>query len=253
MSPEPDPADLLGRTAAADLLSDEQRLLPEAVGDPPPMPPPSPARRRVVVGGATLTGLTLIGGIALIVVGAIDAFSSGFSGLAVVAVILGIVLVSTHWGWVHVAAFSADSIDSHRAREAEAVRERWLETIEPYTRYEVSTNVEDDGALTIATVRYRPVPVGDEKFTFQRDVLNPERHPDDEPAAGIAERAEQLRREAALQTERERARFEQAADAQQRVLFGQESDEEQRRARRAASEALSHQINTNLRDPPLTE
>lgn len=253
MSPEPDPADLLGRTAAADLLSDDGGLRPEALGSPPPMPPPSPARRRLVVTGATLTGLTLFGGIALIVIGAIDAISKGLGGLALVAIILGIVLVSTHWGWVHVAAFSADSIDSHRERDAEGLRQRWLETVAPYTRYEVSTNVEDDGSLTIATIRYRPVPLGDERFTFQREVLDPERHSEAEPAAQVAERAEHLRREAALQTERERARFEQAAGAAQRVLIGQESEEEQRRARRAASEALSHQINTNLRDPPLTE
>jgi hypothetical protein len=253
MNTEPDPADLLGRTAASDLLSDDSGLRPDAMGSPPPLPPPSPARRKLVVTGATLTGLTLFGGIALIVVGAIDAISNGLGGLALVAVILGIVLVSTHWGWVHVAAFSADSIDSHRERDAEALRQQWLETIEPYTRYEVSTHVEDDGALTIATVRYRPVPVGDKRFTFQRDVLEPERHSDEEPAAKITERAEQRRREAALETERERARFEQASDAKQRLLLGQESEEEQRQARRATSEALSHQINTNLRDPPLTE
>jgi hypothetical protein len=32
-----------------------------------------------------------------------------------------------------------------------------------------------------------------------------------------------------------------------------EDEQERIRARRAASEALAHQINTNLRDPPLTE
>jgi hypothetical protein len=253
MSREPDPADLLGRTGAADLLSDDGHLLPEALGRPPALPAPSPRHRKLVISGATLTGLTLFGGIALTVLGAIDAFSTGLSGLALVAIIIGIVLVSTHWGWVHVAAFTADAIDSHRVREVEASRQRWLEGVRPYTHYEVSTNAEDDGSLTIATVRYRPVAVGEHQFTFQREVLDPERHGGDEPAAQIAERAEELRREAALQTERERARFEQAADAQQVALLGEQSEEEQRQARRAASEALSHQINTNLRDPPLTE
>ncbi len=253
MSQEPDPVEFLGRTAAADLLADEGRLLPEVLGRPPALPQPSPKHRKLVVTGATLTGVTLFGGIALTVLGAIDAFSSGLGGVALVALILGLVLVSTHWGWVHVAAFSADAIDSHRVRDAEAVRQQWLETIEPYTRFEVSTDVEDDGALTIATVRYRPVALGDRRFTFEREVLAPERHAEDEPAAQIAERAEQLRREAALLTERERARFDQAADAQQRALLGQETEEEKLRARRAASEALSHQINANLRDPPLTE
>jgi hypothetical protein len=253
MSQEPDPAEFLERTAAPQLLADDQGLLPEAVGQPPPMPPPSPARRKLVVTGATLTGLTLFGGIALLVIGALDAVSSGFGTMALVAVILGAVLVSTHWGWVHVAAFSADAIDSHHEREAEVERGRWLETIEPYTRYEVSTNVEDDGSLTIATVRHRPVPLGESQFTFQREILDPERHSDEEPAAKIAERAEQRRREAALETERERARFELASDTRQRAQIGRESEEEQLKARRAASEALSHQINTNLRDPPVTE
>ena len=243
----------MGRTGAAELLSDDGRLLPGAIGHPPALPPPSPRHRKLVVTGATLTGVTLFGGIALTVTGAIDAFSSGFSGLALVAVILGIIMISTHWGWVHVAAFSADAIDSHRVRQAEADRHRWLETIEPYTRYEVSTDVEEDGSLTIATVRYRPVALGDSQFTFKRELLTPERHPDEEPAAKIAERAEQLRREAALQTETERTRYEQAADARDRALLGRESEQEQLRARRAASEALSNQINTNLRDPPLTE
>jgi hypothetical protein len=253
MSQEPDPAELLGRTGASELLSEDSRLLPEALGRPPALPPPSPRHRKLVVTGATLTGVTLFGGIALTVIGAIDAFSSGLGGVALVALIIGILMISTHWGWVHVAAFTADGIDSHRVRAAEADRQQWLATIEPYTRYEVSTDVEQDGSLQIATVRYRPVALGDGQFTFQRDVLDPERHPDDEPAAQIAERAEHLRREAALQTEAERSRYEQAADAQQRVQIGRETEEEQLAARRAASEALSNQINTNLRDPPLTE
>jgi hypothetical protein len=253
MSQEPDPADLLGRTGAPELLSGDGRLLPEALGRPPALPAPSPRHRKLIITGATLTGVTLVGGIALTVVGAIDAFSTGLSGVALLALILGIVMISTHWGWVHVAAFSADAIDSHHVRDAESVRQQWLGAIEPFTRYEVSTNAEDDGAVTIATVRYRPVAVGEKQFTFQRDVLHPERHAGDEPAAQIAERAEHLRREAALETERERARFDHAADAQQRALLGQETEEEKLRARRAASEALSNQINTNLRDPPLTE
>jgi hypothetical protein len=253
MSQEPDPADLLGRSGASELLSEDGRLLPEALGAPPALPPPSPRHRKLVVTGATLTGVTLFGGIALTIIGAIDAFSSGLGGVALVALILGIVMISTHWGWVHVAAFTADGIDSHRVRAAEADRQQWLAAIEPYTRYEVSTDVDHDGSLEIATVRYRPVALGDRQFTFQRDVLTPERHSEEEPAAQIAERAEHLRREAALETEAERTRYEQAADAHQRAQIGQETEEERLAARRAASEALSDQINTNLRDPPLTE
>jgi hypothetical protein len=253
MSSDPDPAGLLGRTAAVELLSDERGLLPEAVGDPPPLPPPSPVRRKLVATGATLTGVTLVGGIALIVFGAIDGISSGFGGLALVALILGIVMVSTHWGWVHVAEFTANSIESRRDAEVDQQRHAWLTTIEPYTRYEVSTHVEDDGALTIATVRHRPVPLGQDQFTFDREVLDPERHPDEAPAAVIAERAEQLRRQAALRTEQEHLRYRAAVEEHQAVILGDQDEAERLRARRAASEALANQINTNLRDPPLTE
>jgi hypothetical protein len=253
MSPEPDPAELLGRTAAVELLSDERGLLPDSVGHPPPLPPPSPARRKLVATGATLTGVTLVGGIALIVFGVIDGISSGLGGVALVALILGIVMVATHWGWVHVAEFTANSIESRRDTEVDQQRHAWLTTIEPYTRYEVSTHVEDDGALTIATVRHRPVPLGQDQFTFQREVLDPERHPDEEPAAVITERAEQLRRQAALMTEQERSRYEAARGDQEQALLGHHDEQERLRARRAASEALADQLNTNLRDPPLTE
>ena len=253
MSPEPDPAELINRTAAVELLSDRAGLLPDSVGTPPPDPPPSPARRKIVALGATMTGVTLIGGIALTAFGAIEGISSGFGGVAVVALILGILLVSTHWGWVHVAELTANTIESRRDTELDATRQSWLRAIEPYTRYEVTTTAEADGSLTIATVRHRPVATNPGHFSFERAVLDPERHSDDEPTAEIAERAEQRRREAAVMTERERARYTTALDAHERLLLGQQSEQELLRERRAASEALAQQINTNLKDPPLAE
>jgi hypothetical protein len=252
MSQEPDPAELLGRTAAPELLTEQQQALPEAVGRPRAVPP-SRARAKVVAVGATMTGLTLVGGVALVVAAIVDAFSSGFGGLALVALVLGIVLVSTHWGWVHVAEFTANGIDNRRSAEISAGQDRWLASVEPYTRYEVSTQVQEDGSLTIATVRYRPVPAGQERFTFVREVLDSERHSEEEPAALIADRAEHRRREAALMTERERSRYQVASDAFQAALLAGEDEQERIRARRAASEALAQQINANLRDPPLTE
>ncbi|HZU61875.1 MAG TPA: hypothetical protein VE983_12980 [Solirubrobacteraceae bacterium] len=252
MSQEPDPAELVGRTAAPELLAEEQQALPESVGRPDPIPP-SRTRARLVGAGATMTGLTLVGGLGLIVLAIADSISSGLGAAALVALVLGVVLVATHWGWVHVAEFSANRIDEGRTREISAAREHWLGQIAPYTRYEVMTQVEDDGSLTIATVRYRPVPKGQDRFTFVREVLHPEHHSGEEPAALITERAEHLRRQAALTTERERSRYQVAADAYEAALMAGENEEEQVRARRAASEALSKQINTNLRDPPLTE
>lgn len=252
MSQESDPAELVGRTADADLLADDGRSLPESMGRPPTVPM-TRAGSAIVAVGATLTGVTLVGGIIVALGGLIDAIASGFGIVAWIALVLGIVMVSTHWGWVHVAEFSANAIHSRRNSEIEQERFKWLRTLEPYTRYEVDTEVEADGALTISTVRHRAVPTNPGHFTFLREVMDPETIPDDRPAAVIAERAEQRRREAALMTERERARFQAAAEGRERLLLGQQDEEEHLRARRAASEALAQQINTNLRDPPLTE
>jgi hypothetical protein len=134
-----------------------------------------------------------------------------------------------------------------------ARQREWLAGIEPYPRLEVSTAVEDDGSITILSVRHRPVASGDRAFTFVREVARREVHPADEPAAAVTERAEHLRREAALVTERERKRYEVAADAYRAALMGRADDEQRRLAQRAASEALSGQINANLREPPLVE
>lgn len=251
MSQEPDPADLLARTAAEELLSDEGRSLPESMGRPPALPPPSPARRKLVLAGAGMTGLTLLVGIALIVLGAVELLG-GSSGLFLGVVGVGVALVATHWGWVHVAEFTSNAIENRRNAEVDRERHRWLATLEPYTRYAVSTDVGADGSLTIATVRHRPVPTGENGFTFTREIVDSERHSDEEPAAVIAERAEQLRREAALLTERERERFQRALADRRQTALGQEDEEARLLARRAASEALAEQINTNLRDPPLT-
>lgn len=252
MSQEPDPADLVGRTADADLLADEGQSLPESMGRPPTIPLTRSGSAIVAV-GATLTGATLIGGIIVALGGIIDAITSGFGVVAWIALILGVVMVSTHWGWVHVAEFSANAIHSRRNSEIDEQRFRWLRTLEPYTRYEVATEVEGDGSLTISTVRHRPVPTNPGHFTFVREVVDPETISDEKPAAVIADRAEQRRREAALMTERERARFQAAADGRERELMGRQDQEDLLQARRAASEALAQQINTNLRDPPVTE
>jgi hypothetical protein len=94
---------------------------------------------------------------------------------------------------------------------------------------------------------------GAEAFTFVREVEHREVHAPDEPAAAVTERAEALRREAALATERAHQRYEIADDAYRTALIGRADDEQRRLAQRAASEALSGQINSNLRDPPLVE
>jgi hypothetical protein len=243
--------ELVGRTADERLLS-EQDDLPEVVGFPEPIPTWS-GRRGVVAAGATMTGVTLVGGIGLAILGAVSAISGGLGLGEVVELGAGIGLAGTHWGWVHVAEITANGVENRRHSEVVDRRKQWLETIEPYTRYEVRTVVEDDGSISIVQVRRRAIPSGEGKFTFQREVVSAEKHSAEEPAATVAERAETLRREAALETERERQAYRVAADAYETALMHRSDEQSQLEAKRAASEALSERINANLRDPPLVE
>jgi hypothetical protein len=246
------PADLVGREPDERMLSEDVDQLPVAVGRPESAPP-SRVRRRVVGAGATLTGVSLVLGVVLVLVGLVDFASSGIDAAGILAVVVGLVLVSTHWGWVHVAEITANSLEGRAHADVLDRRRQWLGAIEPYARVEVSTGVEEDGSISIVSIRHRPVPSGERRFTFVREIEHREVHSPEEPAAAVTERAEQLRREAALATERERQRYEVAADAYRAALFGREDEEQRRLARRAASEALSRQINTNLREPPLVE
>ena len=246
------PAEFVAREPDERLLSDDLANLPEAVGQPEAIVP-SRSRGRIVGTGATLTAVSLILGSLLVLLGLIDAVSSGIDGLSVAIIAVGAILVVTHWGWVHVAELTANSIEGRGNAQVEDRRRQWLTTIQPYSRFEIYTRVEDDGAITIYRVVHRPVASGERRFTFDREVEYEEVHSPDEPAATVAERAELLRRQAAQDTERERERYQIAADAYESVLIDHDDEQQRRLAQRAASEALSHQINSNLRDPPLFE
>lgn len=252
MAREADPLKMVGREPDERLLAEHVDQLPEALGTPE-APLPSRVRGRIVAVGATLTGVTLVAGLALIVLGAVEAFSGGLGGGAIVALVVGLALVGTHWGWVHVAEASAQALDGRRNRDVDARRRQWLDGIEPYTRWSVSTSAESDGSIAIVTTRHVPVASGERGFTFVREIADREVHSEDESAATVAERAELLRRQAAALTGRERARFEVANDAFQRTLLDTTDEQQRLAAVRAASEALSEQINANLRDPPLME
>jgi hypothetical protein len=252
MVPEENLVELIGREPDERLLTEDLPQLPESVGRPEVVPE-SATRKRLVGIGATLTGVTLLGGVALIVLGIVLAVSNGFGAAAIAALVAGAVLVSTHWGWVHVAEVSADAIEGRQNRELLTRRRRWLSEVHPYTRWEVTTVPGADGSIAIVTVRHRPVARGERSFTFERDVVGRELHSGEEPAATVAERAELLRREAAGNTERERERYAIASDAYETALLQSAGEQERVAALRAASEALSEQINSNLRDPPLVE
>jgi hypothetical protein len=252
MTDESSPVEFVDREPDERLLSDDLEKLPEAVGRPETIVT-SRARRRIVGTGATLTAVSLVLGALLVLLGLIDAVSSGIDGLSIAIIVVGAILVVTHWGWVHVAEITANSVEGRSNAEVEDRRRQWLATIQPYTRFDVYTRVEDDGAITIYRVAHRPIATGERRFTFDREIEYEEVHPGDEPAAEVTERAELLRRQAAEDTERERERYQIAADAYEAALIDDADEQQRRLAQRAASEALSHQINSNLRDPPLIE
>lgn len=246
-----DSAQLVGRRPDEGLLGEDMSRLPEAVGSPEPLPT-HPARRRIVATGATLTGLTLLGGLALIAVGLVEAIGHGLDATALAALAVGLVLVATHWGWVHVAEATAGALEGRRQAAATDRNRAWLAGIEPYARLTVSTSAGPDGTIAIVTERDRPVPVGEDHFTFHRELVARELHPADEPAAEVAERVELLRRHAAEATAAEQARFEAARDAYESTRLAAADEHERLEAARAASQALSEQLNARLRDPPLT-
>jgi hypothetical protein len=252
MVPDADSESLVGLVADERLLSEDLTLLPTDLGVPEPIPTRA-VRRRLVGVGATLTGLTLIGGIALAILGAVELLFEGGGALAAIALVVGLVLAGTHWGWVHVAEISAQRIERRSNSGVVDRRRAWLETIAPFTRYEVRTSAGDDGSITIERIRYRPIRSGDGTFVFERGIELTEVHAGDEPAAIVAERAELLRHRAAIDTERERARFQEQADKLDWAALTEGEHRERTREQAAAARALSEQINANLREPPLTE
>lgn len=250
-----DPTDLvafLGRRPDQRLLDDDLRALPEAEQRVEPAPV-TPGRALIVGIGATLTGISLLVGVALLIAGVVDAIAAGFRLLDVGAFVVGLLLVSTHWGWVHVAEASAVALERRAGTHWEARNRTWLESIEPYVRWSVATDVLDDGSIRITRFVHRPVAAGSDHFTFTREAESAEVLDAEEPGAHVAERAEALRRRAALDTARERAGWEAAADAYETALLGRDDEEQRAAARRAASRALSEQINRSLREPPLVE
>jgi hypothetical protein len=252
MTQSPQPAELVACVADEALLDTDPANLPAAVGRPEAIPP-SHTRATLVGIGGTLTAVTLIGGLVLIALGVILALTGGLGLVEVAAVIVGLAAAGTHWGWVHVAEASADALERRRHAPLLDRRRQWLLAIEPYTRHEVTTSVGEDGSISIILVTYRPIRSGDHCFRFVREIERTEVHSGEEPAALVAERAELLRRQAAIDTEQAREHFQVAADARETAQLGSDDERERLAARRAASDALSEQINANLRDPPLIQ
>lgn len=252
MTQPPDPDALVGALADAELLEPGAGNLPAALGRPEVIPP-AHWRGPIVASGVVLTAATLLVGIALVLLGVVRAFSDGADLLDGVLVALGFLLAGTHWGWVHVAELTAGRMARHESSEIVDRRQQWLSAIAPYAREEVTTEVEEDGSIAIVRERFLPVAAGQGRFTFVREVTTREVHAEDEPSAQVTERAEQLRREAALATAQARERYEAAADARETAQLLDADERERLATRRANARALSEQINSHLQAPPLDE
>jgi len=164
-----------------------------------------------------------------------------------------VVLAATHWGWIHVAEATANALGERAAHDWRNRRTGWLASLEPYSRWSVTSRVLDDGRNQIERRHYRPVRLSDRTFGFESEVVESEVHPSDEPGAVIAERAETMRHHAALDTNEQEQLWRVASDAYSAALGAHADAEERRQAEIAASKALSERLNEKLKEPPLIE
>lgn len=208
---------------------------------------------RLVAAGSLLTGTTLVVGVAMLLYGGGQALLGGGGVFDVALAVIGILLVSTHWGWVHVAEYLGLTIDERRRRDRETAEREWLATINPYPRFSVSTTVLSDASTRVQRFRHVPVLVTPSTFSFDRHADTEQRYDADAPAEVISAGVETMRRQARLDTDRLRGDWEAASSAYEAALLSAEDDQQRLAAQRAAAAALSEHINASLLEPPLVE
>ncbi|MGH2868682.1 MAG: hypothetical protein ACRDNK_14105 [Solirubrobacteraceae bacterium] len=208
---------------------------------------------RLVTAGSVLTGVTLIGGAALLLYGGGRVLLDGGGAFEVVLAVIGVLLVGTHWGWVHLAEYVGLTIDERQQRAADTGRREWLATIAPYPRFSVSTRVLSDASTRIERVLHRPLLTTEHTFTFVREPQAEKTYDADTPAEVIAASVETMRRQARLETDRLRELWEAASGAYEAALLSADDDQQRLAAQRAAALALSEHINASLHEPPLVE
>jgi hypothetical protein len=208
---------------------------------------------RLVAAGSLLTGTTLIGGGAILLYGGWQALFNGGGAFDVILAVIGILLVATHWGWVHVAEYVGLTIDGRQQRAVDSRRRDWLETIQPYPRFSVSTGVLDDASTRVERVLHRPILTAQHTFTFVREIDAEKTYDADTSAEVIASSVETMRRQARLETDRLRGDWEAASSAYEAALLSADDDQQRLAAQRAAATALSEHINASLLEPPLVE
>jgi hypothetical protein len=208
---------------------------------------------RLVAAGSLLTGVTLICGVAMILYGGRGVVSGEGGALDTLLAVIGIVLVVTAWGWVHVAEYIGLTIDGRQRRKVEERSREWLASVEPYPRFSVSTSVLDDASTRIERVLHKPVLTNQNTFTFVRETEAEKTYDADTSAEVIVTTAETMRRQARLETDRLHGLWEAASNAYAAVLSSAHDDQQQLAAQRAAATALSEHINASLLQPPLVE
>jgi hypothetical protein len=220
---------------------------------PPQAAPSSPQHGRLVAAGSVLTGVTLVGGVLLAIYGVAQLLFGGGGAFNAVVTAIGIVLVATHWGWVHVAEYVGLTVDDHERGAADAGRQEWLAGIEPYPRFSISTSVLDDASIRIERVLDRPTLTPAHTFTFVRETDREEIYAAGTPAEVIATTVETMRREARLDTDRLHELWEVAATSYAARLADGHDDQQRLEAEKAAAVALSEHINASLLEPPVIE
>jgi hypothetical protein len=208
---------------------------------------------RLVAAGSVMTAVTLLGGAALGIYGVEQLLFGAGGALAVVLAVVGLLLIGTHWGWVHVAEYIGLGIDQRQERANAATADTWLRTVSPYQRFAVVTSVLADASIRVERVSYQPVLTPAHTFTFVPATETVAQFDADTPTKEIAERVETLRREARLETDRRRELWEVGSTAYDAALSSADDDQQQLAAEHAAALALSQHINASLQEPPLVE
>ncbi|GAC1521416.1 MAG: hypothetical protein NVS2B6_05780 [Thermoleophilaceae bacterium] len=242
----------LGIAADARLLNEDLANLPDA--EQRHEPAISTHRHdRLVAAGSLLTGVTLVGGAALMLYGGWRVLLHGAGAFDAALALAGLLLAATHWGWVHVAEYVGLTIDHREERAGDRHRQVWLAGIQPYPRFSVSTSVLDDASTRVERILHRPVLTQRHTFTFVRETDAETIHDRHASAELIATTVETMRREARLETDRLHGLWEAASDAYTAALVSAHDDRQLLAAQRAAATALSEHINESLLEPPLVE
>jgi hypothetical protein len=208
---------------------------------------------RLVAAGSLLTGVSLIGGAALALFGGWELLFNGGGAVDAVVAVIGILLVVTHWGWVHVAEYAGLTIDERQQRANDDVARAWLSEIQPYPRFSVSTSVLDDASTRVERVLHQPVLTPQHTFTFIRETSAEKTYDADASAEAIAATVETMRRQARIETDRLGELWEAASTTYAAALTSADDEQQRLAAQRAAATALSEHINASLLEPPLVE